>query len=174
VRKPAQKPAARPAAPAPARPAPTAIRTPKKDSLQRAVTAAPKRTLPPPRPAAPAPLLALKQERHNPVLQEISTSVSEISVHVFDNGMPDGDTVSILHNNEVIYDHKLVTVQPFTFTVRLDAGNPVHEITLIAHNVGTIPPNTASIIVEAGDERYRLTASTDLQRNAVIRIVYKP
>lgn len=164
-----------------AKPKPAPARNPiskplPKDSLTTVAKApVPKApALPLPRPSAPAPLLALKNGRRNSIVQSISTSERSITIRVFDNGVPDGDTVSILHNNEVLFDHKLVTVQSFSFTVRLDEGDPVHDITLIAHNVGTIPPNTASIVVEAGDERYRLTASTDLTRNAVIRITYQP
>ncbi|RYY41031.1 MAG: hypothetical protein EOO08_03670 [Chitinophagaceae bacterium] len=148
----------------------------RKDSLVTVRQPLPKATppAPMPHPVANNPLLALKRGRSNNIVQEISTTEKVITIRVFDNGMPDGDTVSILHNNEVLFDHKLVAVQSFSFTVKLDEGDAVHDITLIANNVGSIPPNTASIVVEAGDERYRLTASTDLQRNAVIRIVYKP
>ncbi|RYY91762.1 MAG: hypothetical protein EOO11_22245 [Chitinophagaceae bacterium] len=107
-------------------------------------------------------------------MEELVTDQAVIRVRVFDNGLPDGDTVSILHNNEVVASRILVAVKSFEFTVAVSEGDPLHEITLIAHNVGSIPPNTASIIVEAGDERHRLTASTDLKRNAVIRIRYQP
>jgi hypothetical protein len=122
----------------------------------------------------PASLLTLKKERRADIVQEITTKAPELKIRVFDNGVQDGDTVSILHNNLVVADHRLVAVKYFEFTIKLDDGNPVHEITLIAHNLGSIAPNTASLVIEAGEERYRLTASTDLERNAVIRIHYKP
>ncbi|TCZ71780.1 hypothetical protein [Flaviaesturariibacter aridisoli] len=167
----------RPATPRPAAPKRTVPPAPRRGDSLVTIRKAPPKTPALPAPARPVPansLLRLKTGRSNNVVQEISTSVRSITIRVFDNGVPDGDTVSILHNNEVVFDHKLVAVQSFSFTVQLDEGDPVHDITLIAHNVGSIPPNTASIVVEAGDERYRLTASTDLQRNAVIRIRYTP
>ncbi|RYY89917.1 MAG: hypothetical protein EOO15_04705 [Chitinophagaceae bacterium] len=175
-RKPAASPKSKPAQTTRTRPKPAPQTPARKDSLVT-LRKPPVKTTPPtalPRPVVNSPLLSLKKERSNNVVQEISTSQPTITIRVFDNGVPDGDTVSILHNDEVLFSHKLVEVQSFSFTVKLDEGDAVHDITLIAHNVGSIPPNTASIVVEAGDERYRLTASTDLQRNAVIRIRYKP
>jgi hypothetical protein len=119
-----------------------------------------------------AALLTLKQQRRADLVQEIVTAERELRVRVFDNGLADGDTVSILHNQTIVADHLRVPVQAYVFTIKID-GTEVHEITLIAHNVGSIPPNTATVIIEAGEERYRLTASTDLERNAVIRVHYK-
>jgi hypothetical protein len=126
-------------------------------------------------PSVPAltPLLALKKERRSDVVQEISTSEMQIRIRVYDNGLEDGDTVSILHNDIVLADHRAVTVKGFELTVTLDSVATTHDITLIAHNLGSIAPNSASLVIEAGTERYRLTTSTDLERNAVIRIRYR-
>jgi hypothetical protein len=140
------------------------------------------KTAAPPRVTAKAPaiapavneqLLTLKKERRSSIVQEIETEEPVITIRVFDNGVPDGDTVSILHNNTVVADHMLVAVNYFEFTVRINEETPVHDITLIAHNLGSIAPNTASLTIIAGEQRYRLTASTDLGRNAVIRVRYK-
>jgi hypothetical protein len=39
---------------------------------------------------------------------------------------------------------------------------------LVANNLGSIPPNTALLTIEAGKERYQLKAAADLTKNAVI------
>lgn len=41
-------------------------------------------------------------------------------------------------------------------------------------NLGTIPPNTATIVVKAGDKRYELHCSASLTENAVLVPEYKP
>jgi hypothetical protein len=183
----------KPATPKPATAKPIAKATPKATAPRKQVTAPvvktrvitlPKdsaaRSLPRVTPKAPSiptaaseHLLNLKKERRSALVQEIETESPTITIRVYDNGVPDGDTVSILDNNVVVADHRLVAVNYFEFTLHLDEGVPVHEITLIAHNLGSIPPNTASLTIIAGEERYRLTASTDLERNAVIRVRYK-
>jgi hypothetical protein len=159
------------------KPATTPVRNrPQRDTIAVVKPTTPVITTAPPARRQPVnpQLVQLRQERNSTIVQELSTDEPVIIIKVFDNGVLDGDTISILHNNEVLVDHKLVPVQSFSVTMRLDDGSPTHDITLIAHNVGTIPPNTASIIIEAGEARYRLTASTDLTRNAVIRIRYEP
>jgi len=120
------------------------------------------------------PLVTLKKERQNAIVQELTTASREITLQVYDNGLPDGDTISILHNERVVADHRPVTVSPQSFTLTLHPDRPVHDITLIAHNLGTVAPNTATVVIEAGGRRYRLTASTDLQQNAVVRVRLQP
>ncbi|GAA4338964.1 hypothetical protein [Flaviaesturariibacter amylovorans] len=193
---PTAKPAAKPAPPpraAAARLAPpkrntTAAARPRTEPPKRALppkpaTQLPARTepvtatpaAPPPKaaaPTAPPALLALRNDRRSTVLREVAVRTRTVTLHVFDNGQPDGDTVSILHNNRVLVRQRLVTVQPQTLTLTLDEGP--NEIVFLAHNVGRIPPNTASLLLEADGQRYSLTASTDLQQNAVLRIRYEP
>ncbi|RYZ23305.1 MAG: hypothetical protein EOO16_05710 [Chitinophagaceae bacterium] len=123
--------------------------------------------------AAPA-LLHLRQARRDEVIREIETGERELVLRVYDNGTADGDTVSVLHNNTVVADHQPVRERYFEIRLQLNEREPLNEITLIAHNLGAIAPNTASLTIIAGEARYRLTASTDLQRNAVVRVRYRP
>ena len=120
----------------------------------------------------PDSLQAFRNGRRTDTVETIRTHAARLLLHVFDNGIFDGDIVSILYNDRVIADHHTVTVRPLDLVVELAPDETLHHITIIAHNVGRIAPNTASVIVEAGDQKYHVRASTDLQRNAVIRIVY--
>jgi len=45
---------------------------------------------------------------------------------------------------------------------------------MFAHNLGSIAPNTATIVVKAGDKRYELHSSASLTENAVLVLEYKP
>jgi|GEM_PF-2751852 len=165
-RRPENKPpvARRPVAPAPRR-----------DTLstKQPATVPPAATRPvparPAEPAAPPELLRLSRERRTETVQSIETAASELVLRVYDNGIEDGDTISILHNDRMVRRRMPVTVNPQEFTIPLEGGEE-HSITLIAHSLGSVPPNTASITIDTGGERYRLTASTDLSKNAVIRI----
>jgi hypothetical protein len=44
---------------------------------------------------------------------------------------------------------------------------------MIADNLGTIPPNTAMVIITAADRKYRLFLKSDKQRSAQVRVVYE-
>lgn len=115
----------------------------------------------------------IKTRRKNDTISTIYTNQPVIKVQLFDNGQVDGDTVTVLHNNSVVTSRLGVTGNPYKFEIGIDPEHPRHEVVLIAHNLGSIPPNTAVVIIEAGDKTYRLTASTDLNRNSVIIFEYR-
>lgn len=115
----------------------------------------------------------IKTRRQNDTISTIYTSSATIRVSLFDNGQIDGDTVTVLHNNSVVTSRLGVTSNPYKFEITIDPQHPRHEVVLIAHNLGSIPPNTAVVIIEAGDKTYRLTASTDLDKNSVIIFEYR-
>ena len=70
--------------------------------------------------------------------------------------------------------HQLLTEKAIEFNIELDENLKQHEIILFAENLGSIPPNTALLIITAGDKRYELFASANLQENAVLILNYKP
>jgi hypothetical protein len=45
---------------------------------------------------------------------------------------------------------------------------------MYADNLGTIPPNTALLMVTSGSEKYEAFLSSSEQQSATIRFVYKP
>jgi hypothetical protein len=119
-------------------------------------------------------IVDLKNERINDTVSTIFTKAPVISISLFDNGQIDGDTVTVFHNGKVIADKLLVSGKPFKFEVIIDEKNPHHEIVFVANNLGSIPPNTAVLIVEAGDKKYNLFASSDLSKNSVVIFQYRP
>jgi len=44
---------------------------------------------------------------------------------------------------------------------------------MIADNLGSIPPNTAMLIVTAAEKKYRLFLTSDKQRSAQVRFIYE-
>lgn len=118
-------------------------------------------------------IIAQRNSRRNDTLSVIETKSRLLEIKLMDNGIVDGDTVSVLHNGKVIAERILVSAKPFSFTIDTDPAHPVQEITLVAHNVGAIPPNTALVLVNDGEHQYRLNASADLSRNGVLIFRHK-
>ena len=44
---------------------------------------------------------------------------------------------------------------------------------MVGENMGSIPPNTALMIVNAGDKRYQLYLTSDDKKNALVRFIYE-
>jgi hypothetical protein len=93
---------------------------------------------------------------------------------VYDNAIMDGDTVSILYNGKLLLSHQLLSEKAIEINLVLDEKKTRHEITLFAENLGSIPPNTALVVITAGDKRYELFASASLEENAVLVFDYRP
>lgn len=133
----------------------------------------------------PVQPLAGKKDNESAALTKMTarkrTEAARIEIHerhielkVYDNGVVDGDSVSIFYNGRLIVSKKRLTEEPITIPLDLDENTNIHEITMFAENLGSIPPNTALIIVTAGDKRYELRSSATLSTNSVLVFEYKP
>jgi hypothetical protein len=118
-------------------------------------------------------LLRTAETREQVIIRTISTSEKKIVIKLYDNGVADGDSISIIHNATVIASRSPVHLEPFTFEINIDDTSIQHQVILVAHNLGRIPPNTATIEITAGTKKYIIPASSDLSRNAVIRFVWE-
>jgi hypothetical protein len=159
VKKPQQKPIAKKTQSRPALPKP--IGPVIKDTVTLAPPEVKKR---PPLPPPPRVLTT----RTNALVKVIEADAGNIEVNLFDNGEIDGDTVSIYHNNRLIVSKALLSQNPVTVNININKGQPHHELVMVAENLGSIPPNTALMIVTAGSKRHEVFISSTKQKNAKV------
>jgi hypothetical protein len=77
---------------------------------------------------------------------EISSRITNIQV--WDHGTVDGDIVSIIANGNTIIDQQTLNGPSNPISVDYDFGyNGFNYVTLYAHNLGDIPPNTCTIAI---------------------------
>jgi hypothetical protein len=103
---------------------------------------------------------------------EISVDTGTIRLDFYDNATIDGDSITVLVDKKVVVTHQLLSAKPVTTYVTIDLGHPFHEVEMVAENEGSIPPNTALLIVTAGTKKYQLFLSSTKTRSAMIRILY--
>lgn len=107
------------------------------------------------------------------LVKEIKVDTGMIKIDLYDNGQIDGDTISVYVNNVPKVSNSMLKTQPITIQVRVDEKRPVQEVIMVGENLGTIPPNTALMIVTAGNKRYQLYLTSDEQKNAMVRFIYE-
>lgn len=117
----------------------------------------------------PAALVKRKAE----LVKEIKVDSGNIKIEFFDNGQIDGDTISVYVNNMPVVSNRMLKTQPIHVNIRVDEKRNVQEVIMVGENLGTIPPNTALMIVTAGNKRYQLYLTSDEQKNAMVRFVYE-
>lgn len=104
--------------------------------------------------------------------QTLDVRRKKIKIYVWDHGMIDNDTISLLMNGQpILYDYGLVYKKK-KIKVRL----PDYEsyLTLYAHNEGSVKPNSAAVIIQTGWFRKRnFILNSTMETSEVLKIVYK-
>lgn len=111
--------------------------------------------------------LAFKQ------IPEIIVDTGEIRLQFYDNGEIDGDSITVRINDKTVLTHQRLGAEPITTRIRMDLNNTFQEVEMIAENLGSIPPNTALLIITAGKKRYELFLSSSTQKSSKVRFIYE-
>jgi len=119
------------------------------------------------------PIPDVIKERNNPLVKTLVTNSPDIKIELYDNGEVDGDTITVYHNNQVIAFKRGLSTKAITINIKATPQDAHHEFIMVADNLGTIPPNTALMVVTTGGKRYELFISSDEQHNAKVIIDYK-
>jgi hypothetical protein len=112
--------------------------------------------------------------RTNELVRTISTSANEIYIKIYDNGTIDNDTVSVYVDKKLVVSKQRLTEKAIVVKINLDEKNEVHELVMVAENLGEIPPNTSLMVVNAGDQQYEVRITSTEQKNAVVLFKYDP
>src|SRR5690606_23197590 len=104
------------------------------------------------------------QQREIIIVNEIEVRSKTIEVRFYDNGTVDGDIISIYFNNELIQQRQALTSSPIRFTLQLKEGQD-NIIAMYAENLGTIPPNTALMVVDDGINIIRIPLESNMQQS---------
>jgi len=112
-------------------------------------------------------------KRKAELVKEIKVDTGSIKIDFYDNGQIDGDTISVYVNNMPVVSNRMLKTQPISLTVKIDPLRPLQEVIMVGENLGSIPPNTALMIITAGTKRYQLYLTSDEQKNAMVRFVYE-
>ena len=112
-------------------------------------------------------------KRKTELVKEIKVDTGSIKIDFYDNGQIDGDTISVYANNMPVVSNRLLTTKPVSIIIKIDLKRTEQELIMVGENLGSIPPNTALMIVYAGNKRYQLYLTSDEQKNAMVRFIYE-
>ncbi|HEX7847210.1 MAG TPA: hypothetical protein VF476_15525 [Chitinophagaceae bacterium] len=111
--------------------------------------------------------------RKNELVKEIKVDTGTIRLDFYDNGQIDGDTISVFVNSSPVVSRQRLTAKPITVNIKIDQKRTEQEVIMVGENLGTIPPNTALMMVTAGNKRYQLYLTSDEKKNAMVRFIYE-
>jgi hypothetical protein len=110
------------------------------------------------------------KEREKVISDEIEVDSDSLQVDFYDNGEVDGDSISVFFNNQLLTSSQILSERAIHFNLRLDDKKDVNELSMFADNLGSIPPNTALMIVDDGKKKHQIRLTSNLQTNGTITI----
>lgn len=112
------------------------------------------------------------EKRSNEVLRTVTVENATVKIELYDNGEVDGDSISLFYNGNVLLAHKRLSETPILLEIPV-SSEEINELVMYADNLGTLPPNTALMIVRDGKKRYEVRITSDLKRSGAIRFIHQ-
>lgn len=107
--------------------------------------------------------------RSKQVIKTVEVEANSFRVDLYDNGQIDGDTISVFFNGKLMVSRQRLSTEPISIQVTLDPEREDNELVMFAENLGTIPPNTALMIVTVAGKRYEVNISSSEQTSGTVR-----
>lgn len=112
--------------------------------------------------------------RENKLAKKITTTSKQFSIDLYDNGTIDNDTIIVYDNKKLLVSKKRLSYKAIHLEFTLSDAVNEHEIIIVAHNMGTVPPNTALLVLKDGISRQELFITSTNKTNAKIIVSYTP
>jgi hypothetical protein len=114
-------------------------------------------------------IIAAASERKTEVVRSVFFTSDSLVLSLYDNGVVDGDSVSVVMNGKVILANQGLTTKAIRYVIHITpALGDSLLLTMIAENLGSIPPNTGLLIVQDGEQRNEIRFTGDMQMSSAV------
>lgn len=93
-----------------------------------------------------------------------------VMIKIFDNGVIDGDVITLIINGAIVFDKIRLSASPITYSLKADAVS-LFQIEFYADTLGEIPPNTGLITISSGSKTSEALFLSDLKKTAAIKVM---
>jgi len=108
------------------------------------------------------------ENRRKDIIRTIDISQPTFKLDFYDNGEIDGDSITVFYNGKIVLSHQRLSDKPISLTLAIDKNTPQNIVTMYADNLGTIPPNTALMVVTDGGKRYEVRIESDTEKSGSV------
>ena len=110
------------------------------------------------------------EQRDIELLNTFRFKEDSVMIKIYDNGVIDGDVISLIINGEVVFDKIKLTAAPLTYALNASSASQF-QIEFYADTLGEIPPNTGLITISSASKTSEVLFSSDLKKSAAIKVV---
>lgn len=104
----------------------------------------------------------------------ITVRSRSIKISISDYQRTDNDTISVFLNREKVINKLGISAKPYEKGIRLNRETGMNELVIYAENLGRVPPNTCTLIVDDGIQKQSVNILSSKQVSAAIYIKYEP
>jgi hypothetical protein len=120
------------------------------------------------------PVIAEEYKQRETVVQkEIEVASDSLQLDFYDNGEVDGDSISVFFNDKLMGANLRLSTRSIHMNIQLDSTKDYNQLAMFANNLGSIPPNTALMLVSDGKNRWEVRLTSDLGKTGAVRIKRK-
>ncbi len=119
-----------------------------------------------------APTTIAADRRRIELVKTIVVDTLQLTVELYDSGQVDGDTVTLYLNRELVLFKKRLSEQPIILHIPIQPGKD-YELVMYADNLGSIPPNTALMVVRTARKKTEVYLSSTEQKSAAVKFRYE-
>ena len=112
--------------------------------------------------------------RETEIIQNVFFKSDSLVLKLYDHGVIDGDTVTVVLNGKVIAARQGLKGKAIISVIHMtpELGDSL-LLVMYAESLGTIPPNTGVLVVLDGDDRYEIRFQGTKQKSSAIRLTRK-
>lgn len=112
--------------------------------------------------------------REKEIQHTIMLDTSFISIDLYDNGEIDNDSITLLLNGKTVVQNKQLSLKSVSLSLELNKEPAEHILEMFADNLGSIPPNTALLVLTCKQKRYELNLSSNGKVNGSVKLIVRP
>jgi hypothetical protein len=112
------------------------------------------------------------EQREIDLLNTFQFAEDSVMIKIYDNGVIDGDVISLIVNGSIVFDKVKLTTAPLAYSLKSN-NTSQFQIECYADNLGEIPPNTGLITISSATKTREVLFSSDLKKSAAIKVVLK-
>jgi chemotaxis protein histidine kinase CheA len=111
-------------------------------------------------------------QRKKVIASEISLVEDSLLLNFYDNAEVDGDSISLFINGTLFQKNIRLSGNAYIVVIKkADLKKGVNELTMVAENLGAIPPNTSIMICKVNGRRVEALLESTENSSAVIKII---
>jgi hypothetical protein len=111
--------------------------------------------------------------RKKVLVTEIPVMGDSVELRFYDNAEIDGDSITLFLNDKLIFQHIRLTGSAYTIKLAVADLGDNNELTMVAENLGSIPPNTSYMVAIVNEQRYEARLESTEGSSAMVRFVKK-